>query len=429
MPSTEWLVVADDLTGATDTGHEFARRGYETSLLLGDNGESRETDVAVINTDSRYSSPEVAGDLAGGAVRSALGAAVYKKVDSTLRGNLTAEISAVLGGTDAPLAVLAPAFPANGRTTAAGYHLVDGRLVTDTTAGRDPDKPVTDAHVPTLLATADRPVEHVDVGTVARGTDAVREALTAMAARHDRSPIVACDATHDRHLETIATATARMDPQPLYVGSAGFARALAVSTGDPATTSSVERETPTNSGALGVVGSTNPQTLSQLETIDDSNIVSLNLAATVTEPDAAAQSVVPAVVERLREASSVVVTSATSEDDVEVALRAAEEAGIDPDVARDRIARTLARVAADTFDERRPSGLFLSGGAVATDVLTALDATEIRLTGVALEAGIPVSRVHGGVADGTVVITKAGAFGERETVIRALSYLGATDDR
>ncbi len=140
--SDRTLVVADDLTGATDTGHGFAVRGFETVVRLDPEFEAPDAAVIVVDTDSRYVSPAEAGNRVADVVSDIEAATVYKKVDSTLRGNLAAEIEAVMAAMDADTAAVAPAFPTNGRVTACGYHLVEGALITDTEAGNDPDSPV-----------------------------------------------------------------------------------------------------------------------------------------------------------------------------------------------------------------------------------------------------------------------------------------------
>ena len=76
---------------------------------------------------------------------------VYKKLDSTLRGNVAAELAAAFGAAGRERAIVAPAFPAAGRTTVGGTQLVHGVPVDETEMRDDPQTPVREAHVPTLL--------------------------------------------------------------------------------------------------------------------------------------------------------------------------------------------------------------------------------------------------------------------------------------
>ncbi|RIQ12398.1 four-carbon acid sugar kinase family protein, partial [Jiangella rhizosphaerae] len=121
------LLLADDLTGAAEAAAAFVLRTprifdlQTLSAMRASLGEG----VVAVDTDSRYAGPEVAADRC----RTALallppGRVVVKKVDSTLRGPLAAELAALRepGG----LLVVAPALPSLGRTVAGGAVLVDG---------------------------------------------------------------------------------------------------------------------------------------------------------------------------------------------------------------------------------------------------------------------------------------------------------------
>lgn len=115
-----YAVIADDLTGAGDAGVQFAQAGLKTRALMGDwSGSAAEgADVVVINTDSRALTPKAAyGAVAEAAsrLRDVGARPVYKKIDSTMRGPVGAEVDAVLDVFEQPMAVVCPAFPDNGR--------------------------------------------------------------------------------------------------------------------------------------------------------------------------------------------------------------------------------------------------------------------------------------------------------------------------
>ena len=94
------LLVADDLTGACDAAVHFAMRGIRPAVVLVARGASAAgARMVAISTESR--------DLAPDDIRRALFAAaaefpgdcaarVFKKIDSTLRGNTGVEIAAAL---------------------------------------------------------------------------------------------------------------------------------------------------------------------------------------------------------------------------------------------------------------------------------------------------------------------------------------------
>src|SRR5215218_239541 len=148
-------IIADDLTGAADTGVQLARAGYRTAVAFRDAPipPARDLDAVALDTDSRAMPAGFAAKRvveAGHAVRDAR--IVYKKLDSTLRGPIAAELAAALEATGRHHAVVAPAFPSAGRTTVGGVQLVRGVPVHETEARDDPRTPVHEGHIPTLLA-------------------------------------------------------------------------------------------------------------------------------------------------------------------------------------------------------------------------------------------------------------------------------------
>src|SRR5512133_2900134 len=144
-------IIADDLTGAVDTGVQFARHGLETLVLL-ESVETPSSEVIVITTDSRDEPTVEAYRRARAAARVMGGRFVYKKIDSTVRGNVGAELDGLMDELAIPRALVAPAFPATGRTTLNGIHMVHGVPLAESSFAADPLWPATESHLPTLLA-------------------------------------------------------------------------------------------------------------------------------------------------------------------------------------------------------------------------------------------------------------------------------------
>src|SRR4051812_10256876 len=138
MPARpRFWVIADDLTGALDTAAPFAARGWRTCVVPWPGSSTLATatewqrmagasDVVVVDTSSRHVAPREAARRVRAAVTAAQGIRrrrgadayqLYKKIDSTLRGNVAAELAAFRATTGVARLPLAPAFPAQGRTT------------------------------------------------------------------------------------------------------------------------------------------------------------------------------------------------------------------------------------------------------------------------------------------------------------------------
>ncbi len=421
MTADRTLVVADDLTGAMDTGHSFAVRGYETVVRLDSDFDAPEAAVIVVDTDSRYVAGEEAASRVRSVVESTDAAVVYKKVDSTLRGNLGIEIAAAHDAMDADATAVAPAYPSNDRLTACGYHLVGGELLTETEVGSDPDSRIGTAHVPRLVREQiGGPVVHAGIERVA--TRSIGEALLRPDdVEDDGRRIVVFDIVHDSHLDAVAAGAHECDGDVLLVGSAGLAEHVRCP--GESTLEAPDVATDPSGVAFGVAGSVNPRTLTQLGALPENRVVRLDAQTAVSDPDDAARSAAAECLERIPTEPAVVLTAARDGDTVAATLEAARRENVSGRDARERVAAALGIAAASVWERREPDGLFLTGGSIAKSILDRLDADGVALGGEEIDVGVPVGEVRGGKADGTPVVTKAGAFGGDSTIVDALDRL------
>ena len=112
-------VIADDLTGALDTGVQFANRcvSVRVAAVYGTaavHEELFQADVAVIDAEVRHRSQQEAYKICLELVQQALRCgtdSVYIKTDSGLRGNIGAMFQAALDASGAAAAYYAPALP------------------------------------------------------------------------------------------------------------------------------------------------------------------------------------------------------------------------------------------------------------------------------------------------------------------------------
>jgi uncharacterized protein YgbK (DUF1537 family) len=175
------LVIADDLSGATDVGAQFAKCGIAAFVSLagrrkphvgharcaqppgqsvspvGSNLKEILTahEVVLLDTVSRHLPSGQARSRVAAAVLQGLAAGIrhfYKKTDSTLRGNVGAELEALLEASGQPTVAFIPAHPRLGRTTRSGVHYVGGRPLHESAFAHDPRNPVTESRVATILA-------------------------------------------------------------------------------------------------------------------------------------------------------------------------------------------------------------------------------------------------------------------------------------
>jgi uncharacterized protein YgbK (DUF1537 family) len=406
MPALKLGIIADDLTGAMDSSGYFAQKGFSTVVVLR-LGRSLTEDVVVVTTDSRADEPGVAAQKVRQAARRLAGRIVYKKIDSTLRGNIGAELSAAVDELGCGKAVVAPAFPAVGRTTVDGHLLVNGTRVAETQFASDPVSPVRESHIPTLLegSTGQR-VACIGIGHVEAGPEALHREISGMP-----QAIVVCDATEQAHLDAIALAAAPAAGHWLLCGSGGLARSmrLLLLNGRDATRRTPHRQA--HGLALVVVGTRNKVAAEQLLKAKETlglPILDLHVER-VGGPSA------PEEIGRIRERAcrllgqgkSLAITSTFSR--YMPSLKGA-------------VPNALAEAVASVLHAHRPSGLFLSGGDIASEVCRRLAVSAIRVYG-EVEPGVPAGVIRGGKAQGMRVVTKAGGFGTDAVVAKSILYL------
>ena len=153
------IIIADDLTGALDTGVQFAAASLRTQVCVdaavpAQEWERADTQVLCINAGTRHLSPEeaycIVYDLC---VQSKEHGAscVYKKTDSALRGNVGAELSAMRAALSLDSVPFVPSYPALGRVVSEGILYIDGIPAAQTALGHDPFDPLTSSCVHDLL--------------------------------------------------------------------------------------------------------------------------------------------------------------------------------------------------------------------------------------------------------------------------------------
>ncbi len=146
-------VIADDLTGAAELGAVGQRLGLKAEILC-NNEPSATADLVCMDTDSRSCTPDEAAKRAGAAAKLLQGAGarwIYKKVDSVLRGNVTAEVEAVMQQLAFNRALLLPANPSLGRIIRDGEYFVQGKPIHRTEFAHDPEYPRRSAQVLRML--------------------------------------------------------------------------------------------------------------------------------------------------------------------------------------------------------------------------------------------------------------------------------------
>jgi uncharacterized protein YgbK (DUF1537 family) len=427
--SQRCLLIADDLTGGADSGAQFAKRGLSTLLISVKEGAQIDfskyasNDVLVINTDSRRLTPDKASDLVSSLCREYdrnLFPVIYKKIDSTLRGNVGFEIDAILKETKIPICFMTPAYPDQNRTLINGILMVGGKPVALTEAARDAASPVQESHVQKLLQDQSRNnIGKIELSHVAASHEHLKKIVEEE--RNKGNKIIVFDVMTREDLRNVADVGFDLDKRPLFVGSAGLAEEVArkLSPSEPY----IKNQTATKSSThvFIISGSVSGVTHEQLRRLQRRDIISFELNKsflTKEGPDfeAAKGELIPNISDALAKGH--------------VVLRTCPERLISGDPKTSpihlKIVKVIGEVALAVLKEShigiRDTALVLTGGDTAFSVLNLLKIEGIEIGGEILK-GIVIGRLIGGTWNGLKVITKAGAFGKEYALEKIINML------
>lgn len=433
MTQVQWtmsvLAVADDFTGANDVGCGLARAGARVNVLFNPAAEitGQEADVWVINTDSRACDAAMAAQRTRQALARCAESGwgengwIFKKIDSTLRGNPGAETEAALLACGAPAALVVPAVPALGRTTRQGLCYINGHLLTETEYASDPKTPVISASVLARLQ------EQSALKGGLLSLDAVRQpdlANRLAAAIAEGQRLIVLDAEQEEDLQLIVRAADALPVRPLLVGAAGlndaFCRLLAtgnrVDIPRPVT---VSRQT----AGLAVIGSMSDITRRQIARLQqhyplcliDIDIWQI-LRGTVDGMGWRQQAT-----RALQGGQHCVMRTCQQTNQRHEIDALCQQYGLNRQQVGEQICDFLAALVRDVIGDVQPRGLYLSGGDVAIAVASGLDAKGFRIGG-QVAGCVPWGQLLNNKND-LLVLTKAGGFGDENTLVEVFRFI------
>lgn len=423
-------LLADDFTGALDTGVQFLGEKRKPLLTIPD-GEERsaslvQTDLLVVDTESRFLEKSAAAAAVSAATRDLRSAGYlpfFKKIDSTFRGNVGAELDAMLEQLEAAGAAVVPAVPRNGRTLEGGVVYVNGVPLAESESGRDPFTPNMSSSAREILSNqTGRRIEDLSLEDVARGPEVLaRRMERALSAGGE---ILLFDSKTEEDLRTIAEAVALLGRQLLLAGASGLAAALsAAEAGD------IEKEQEGSAGehvlppgrALFVAGSLMETTIRQAERLssETSTLGSLlvDVRAALTAPAKEKERLLVSARRLLSQRRHLLLRTATAPGS---AGRVSKREGLE-------LARFVGNLSREILGEVSLDTLILTGGSTALAVVRAVGIEQLRITG-EVQSGVPLSEaVARYLGREYRLVTKAGGFGESDALLRMAAALDCRD--
>jgi len=411
------IIIADDLTGANDTGVQFATKGLHTEILLeGTPLTSKlEAIVVVVDTNSRAIPADEAYRLIREVAEQAHRAGFqhfYKKLDSTLRGNIGTEIKAILDVGLHDFALVMPAFPKNGRTTVGGHHLLQGLPLSTTEIAHDPKSPVLETVLPELLRKQTTAlVGHIGIAELSQGEDAITQTIRRYLA--EGRTILSCDAWLDEHFQLVAQAAMGVSNRILWAGSAGLAECLPQLFG---WNEKPQHQQPT----LVIAGSVSSVTRGQVGQLlaDGYELVEVAVADYLPWQENQPLPCLKKALSLLAVGKRVVLASGYHIQAIERAQATGANLGMSTLEVSETVAQILGFMGAVILGQQEVTGVILTGGDTAVAVCRALGVTRIRVLEEVAPA-IPLGKMETADGKSMWVITKAGAFGSPDALVNA----------
>ena len=395
----EFVVIADDFTGANDTGVQICKKGIPVQVVLDAAQVAGNADSLVVDTESRVVSPQEAYDKVFGAVQAVMapGRYLYKKVDSTLRGHIREEVRAAIDAYEPETILFAPSYPAQGRWVQGKRLYVQGTALLDTEIAKDPRNPLECDNIAELLEPCTGPVRHYAV------SDLEGEAVRIGAGAYT------FDAVSPEHLTYIARQAVDSGRRILWIGSAGLAEALLNVLYPP-------------KPAVAVVGSISGKTMEQIAYCRAQGVPVIRIDMAKAHQTGSIREEIAQAAALLKSGTDVVVTAAACRQDYEDFVAYGQQIGLSTDALAECTKRTLSEAVPQLLQEADAAGLFLTGGDTAIAVIQALQCAGSQIQQEILP-GFVQGRLCGGPWDSMAVVTKAGAFGSKADIWACMQRL------
>lgn len=426
--STTVAIIADDLTGANDTALQFHLKGANTQILLSEDIDpinAKNTQTWALSTESRNIEPHEAFQKGLRAAQFFVEKInpdyFYKKIDSTIRGNIAVEVLAILDTLEWDASIIIPAFPAESRVTVGGYHLLKGVPIERTEMARDPHSPIFESHLPTLLKSQLHEenkdlVGSIELSTIMKGAGPILRDLNNLIKSGKK--LIVMDAVSTVDIEQIVLAMDKSEYRILPTGTAAAAQVLSDLWFSDFKSEHITKTLP-ELPKFVVSGSATQITANQIEKLEEAdefeNLLVINLDMK-TVLAGVSDEIVNRIVNNLGQNNIVVVHTSTlvrdfdgfSEDSLNAELTKANLANVITDFLAELTQKVVAQ---------KELILITLGGETSYKCCSAIGATQLQLIDEVAPA-IALSLDH----NAQWIVTKSGNLGGVNTLIDILKY-------
>ena len=399
------LIIADDLTGVLDVAVQLEKQGIRTSISFFPGEVAFDVEVNVVCTESRHISSEEAYrrvfQVASSAIKKGV-EYIYKKTDSTMRGNIGSELQAIMDAANQERLLFIPAFPKNNRTTRFGQQLVDGIDISKSVFKFDIANRIDESDILKIISIqTDVPVYSVPV-------DCHETQI------NTGGGIYVFDAETDEDLIRIARHIKKYKDISLFAGCAGFAEYLPIIVDlkkQCESSNSTMFQSAIPGKMLVMCGSANPVSYKQIKCLEKKGMDIHEVSADIN-----------------RETVEDVILSITNDiDRTGISVICTEEYGpeksnIKEDWKPEAVERVISEIAEKALKKADIGFIFVIGGDTLMAILKRFKCD--RLVPISeIESGVVVSRVYTEEGKELTVISKSGGFGGEDVIYNTCEKL------
>lgn len=422
------VIIADDLTGANDTGAILAQNGLKVGTLLKTSylKDFKEFDVICLTTNSRGILPTAASEKVKNAVNLFTNKDdlfFSKRVDSTLRGNVGAEIDSIIDtlGNDT-IAIVVASFPSSGRVSIGDILLVNGMPLEKTEVAKDPTSPVTISRVTKIVEHQSKyNVEYIPLDKVLKGSDVIKDEILEKA--NNKSKIIVIDACTITDINEIAKACTESKLKFVAIDPGPFTAAVAN------ILSQKNEKLKTREKVLCGIGSASNLTREQINFLRlkyNPLIVKTNTIDFLNEDkkDKEINRVINEIIDKENNYNLLVVTTTIGESDVLDFSEIKDRYSLTKKECANLITDAIAIILYEVINKlgNKIGGVYTSGGDVTEDFCAKIEADGIDVKDEVIPLAI-YGRIIGGVFNGKPIITKGGLVGTKDTLFACVNYL------
>lgn len=399
------LIIADDFTGANDTGVKLVKLGSPVNVVFSSMNWN-EKDNYVLDTETRNSDRQESKNKLLNLLKDidfSKFSIVYKKVDSTLRGNLVEEIKVVASLFNPDYVVFDPALPSQGRIIKEANLYENKTRLDKTEFKKDPEQPVTEINTFKILKKT--------FGIKESKHYSVKEIRKAGMQLDLSKKYFSFDTEDTNDLKSVIKLFENLRGKILWIGSAGLMDCLI-------------RNKSKSLPSLALIGSISETAEDQLKEAEKFGYQMVKLPVYKIYKSGNYDSFVNKASMSLKAGKDTILYSDASYDrkDLKKTIQNFEKEGVDKKEREQIIQTVLAGICRRTILKQPISGVYITGGSTAKGFLEIVKANGAQTLG-EIGWGIPLMRIEGGEFNNLIIATKAGAFGNQGVIPWVMSKI------